>query len=89
MRDCMCIELEINLGKRELEVLKKEAEAQRAWMKKQGREGNWTEKDELFYAINKRVNELKVKHGEEQYDAEYNRYFDEAVPVAGEIRARM
>lgn len=87
MNDLVKVQLEVTLTKKDLEVLQKEVEQQRMWQKRRGTP-DWTEKDELLYGVQKRLRELRVKYGEEDYDAEFNADIDKPLPINAEVRGR-
>lgn len=89
MSDLIRMDLKIYLDKKDMEVLTKEAEKHREQQKARGQAPNWTEKDELIYGVQKRLNELKIRHGEEVCDATHSRDFEQAAAVTREIRGRM
>ena len=85
--DLVKVQREVTLTKKDLEALQKEVVSQREWQKRRGTP-DWTEKDELLYAIQKRLRELRVKYGEEDYDAEFNGDIDKPLSITAEIRER-
>lgn len=87
MNDLVKVQLEVTLTKKDLKVLQKEVAQQREWQKRRGTP-DWTEKDELLYAIQKRMRQLRVKYGEEDYDAEFNGDIDKPLSITAEIRGR-
>ena len=87
MNDLVKVQIEVTLTKKDLEALQKEVEQQRAWQKRRGKP-DWTEKDELLYGVQKRLRELRVKYGEEDYDAEFNADIDKPLSITAEVRGR-
>lgn len=82
------IELELTMDRRTMDVLKKEVEEHRKIARKHGWDADWTEKDELASAISNRLMDLRVRYGEEAYDAEFNGYIDKPLSITAEVRGR-
>lgn len=87
MKDLIKLQVEVTLTQKDMTALQKEVEQQREFQKKRGTP-DWTEKDELRYGIEKRLRELRVKYGEEDYDAEFNGDIDKPLSITAEIRGR-
>ena len=81
------LQVEVTLSEKDMRALQKEVEQQREFQKKRGTP-DWTEKDELRYGIEKRMRELRVKYGEEDYDAEFNGDIDKPLSITAEVRGR-